>query len=267
MTNADQVPAGYGLQAEDVSVRLAGSEVLSGVSVSVGPGEVLAVAGPNGAGKSTLLRALAGLRVPDAGRVSLEGTPLLEWDRQRLGRMVAYLPQERAVAWPVSVATIVALGRLPHRSAPAAESSDDRAAVREAMATMDVTEFAARSVAQLSGGERARVLVARALAQQARYLMADEPTAGLDPAHALALFETFRRLARDGRGVVVALHDLSFAARYADWLLLLKDGRVAAFGKTRDVLTRDALAAVYGVAAAVGEIEGLPVVLARAVLT
>jgi iron complex transport system ATP-binding protein len=126
---------------------------------------------------------------------------------------------------------------------------------------MDIADFAERPVAELSGGERARVLVARALAQEAAVLVADEPTAGLDPAHALALFGHFRRLAAEGRAVVVALHDLSLAARFADRVLLLRDGRALAEGAPRAVLTPDVLAATYGIRATLAEIEGLPVVL------
>ena len=135
------------------------------------------------------------------------------------------------------------------------------------MRAMDVEAFAERSVAALSGGERARVLVARALAQGARFLIADEPTAGLDPAHALALFSILKRLAGEGRGVVVALHDLSIAARFADRMILLKHGRIIAEGRPRDVLTEANLAAAYAVKASLREIDGLPVVVAHAPLT
>ena len=255
------------LTATNVLVRLGGRAVLDGVSVRANAGELLAVAGPNGAGKSTLLRALTGLAAPLAGRVELNGTALANFDRRALGREIAYLPQERIVHWPVTVSTVVGFGRLPHRASPAAESEADTRAISDAMAAMDVAQFAHRSIAELSGGERARVLVARALAQGARFLIADEPTAGLDPAHALALFDHFRRLAKSGHGVAVALHDLSFAARFADRLVLLKDGHVVADGAPRDVLTVANLATTYGVRATIGEIEGLPVVLAHSPLT
>ncbi len=255
------------IHAENVCIRLGGRVVLDGVSAGIAAGEVLAVAGPNGAGKSTLLRALAGLLQPGSGRVKLDGVELSAYERRALGREIAYLPQERIVHWPVTVSTVVGLGRLPHRTHAAAESEADREAIASAMANMDVQRFAHRSIAELSGGERARVLMARALAQGARFLIADEPTAGLDPAHALALFAHFRRLASAGHGAVVALHDLTFAARFADRLVLLKDGIIAAEGPPRDVLTEANLATVYGVRATIGELAGLPVVLAHSPLT
>lgn len=251
------------LVARDVRVRLGERRVLDGVDLTLRTGEVTAIAGPNGAGKSTLLRVLAGLVPVQSGHVHLDGAPLASLDRRSLGRKLAYLPQERTIHWPVNVETVVSLGRLPHRGPAAAESDDDRASIARAMAAMDVSEFSKRSVAELSGGERARVLLARALAQGAGLLLADEPTSGLDPAHALAMFAHFRKLAGDGHGIAVALHDLSYAARFADRLVLLKQGRVVAQGLVRDVLTETNLAAVYAVRMSIGQVAGLPVVLAH----
>ena len=183
------------------------------------------------------------------------------------GRAIAYLPQERTVHWPLAVERVVALGRLPHGGGSASMSPADRAAIDRALSDMDVAGFAARPVSKLSGGERARVLLARALAQQAPILIADEPTAGLDPAHALDLFGHFTRLAAEGRSVVVALHDLSLARRFCHRLVLLKRGRVAASGAPGDVLTAAILADVYGIKAVIGEIDGIPVVVAAEPLT
>jgi iron complex transport system ATP-binding protein len=249
------------LNARGVGVRLGARRVLRGIDLSVTSGEIVAVIGANGAGKSTLLKAMSGLIAPDDGVVTLGGQPLAELDARALGREIAYLPQERAVHWPLTVRRLVALGRLPFRSRVAAPSLEDRDAIEEAMAAMDVTAFADRSVTELSGGERARVLLARALAQRPRFLVADEPTTGLDPAHGLTLFAQFVRMAAEGRAVVVALHDLSLAARYCDRALLLKDGTTLALGTARAVLTPQHLAQAYGVRATVGEIEGRPVVL------
>ena len=249
------------LNARGVGVRLGARRVLRGIDLAVTPGEIVAVIGANGAGKSTLLKAMSGLIAPDEGVVTLGGQPLAELDARALGREIAYLPQERAVHWPLTVRRLVALGRLPFRSRVAAPSLEDRDAIEEAMAAMDVTAFADRAVTGLSGGERARVLLARALAQRPRFLVADEPTTGLDPAHGLTLFAQFVRMAAEGRAVVVALHDLSLAARYCDRALLLKDGTTLALGTARAVLTPQHLAQAYGVRATVGEIEGRPVVL------
>ena len=249
------------LTATGVRVRLGGRPVLHGVDLSVAPGEIVAVIGANGAGKSTLLKALAGLIAPEAGSVAIGSRPLAELDRRALGRELAYLPQERAVHWPLTVRRIVALGRLPFRARVAGPSAEDHAAVDEAMAAMDVAAFADRPATELSGGERARVLLARALAQQPRFLVADEPTTGLDPAHGLELFARFVRMAAERRAVIVALHDLTLAARYCHRVLLLKDGAALAQGPARDVLTPALLARAYGVRATVVEIEGSTVVL------
>jgi iron complex transport system ATP-binding protein len=249
------------LTATGVHVRLGGRPVLHGVDLSVTPGEIVAVIGANGAGKSTLLKALAGLIAPEEGSVAIGSRSLAELDRRALGRELAYLPQERAVHWPLTVRRIVALGRLPFRARVAGPSAEDQASVDAAMAAMDVTAFADRPATELSGGERARVLLARALAQRPRFLVADEPTTGLDPAHGLELFAQFVRMAAERRAVIVALHDLTLAARYCHRVLLLKDGAALAQGSPRDVLTPSLLARAYGVRATVVEIEGSTVVL------
>ncbi len=249
------------LEAHGVGVRLAGRRVLEDVSLTVTPGEIVAVIGANGAGKSTLLKAMAGLIAPCTGTVVVGARPLDQLDRRSLGQTIAYLPQERTVHWPLTVRRLVALGRLPFRERIAGPSAEDRDAVEEAMAAMDVTAFAERAVTELSGGERARVLLARALAQRPRFLVADEPTTGLDPAHGLTLFAQFVRMAALRRAVIVALHDLSLAARYCHRVLLLKDGAALAQGTPREVLTPQLLASAYGVRATVAEIEGRPVVL------
>jgi iron complex transport system ATP-binding protein len=250
------------LSATGVHVCIGGRAILRDVSLTVSPGELLAVAGPNGAGKSTLLRVLAGLADPDAGSVRLGGADLRHMDRRALGRALAYLPQDRTVHWPLTARAVVALGRIPHGSGPQRGESDiDRAMIASALKQTDAEALADRPIGELSGGERARVLIARALAQDAGILIADEPTAGLDPAHALALFETFVSIAAQGRAVIVALHDLSLALRYCPRALLLKDGTVAASGPARDVLTEREIARVYGVTAKIADIDGVPCVI------
>ena len=189
------------LQAEAISVSLGGRTVIENCTAKFGAGEFVAVVGANGAGKSTLLKTLAGLIAPNKGRVALNGQELHNLQARDVARAIAYLPQDRTVHWPLDAERVVALGRLPHRSFAAAESAADKSAIIAAMQRMDVMSFAQRPIVTLSGGERARVLVARALAQQAQFLIADEPTAGLDPAHALHLLAEFERLARDGHTV------------------------------------------------------------------
>jgi iron complex transport system ATP-binding protein len=250
------------LDAFGINVRLNGRAVLHDITLSVAPGDLVAVAGPNGAGKSTLLRALAGLTSLEAGSVKLAGADIRGLDRRELGRTVAYLPQDRVVHWPLKSRAVVALGRIPHGSGPQrGESEEDREKIEAALKQMDARSLAERPIGELSGGERARVLMARALAQDAAILIADEPTAGLDPAHALVLFETFVRIAEEGRTVIVALHDLSLALRYCPRAVLMKNGRVAASGPARDVMTEPQIAQVYGIRARVADIAGVPCVI------
>lgn len=249
------------LEASHVAVSLAGCAVLENVSCAAEPGIVTAVIGPNGAGKSTLLRALSGIARVERGTVQLAGRVLATYGSAELGRAIAYLPQDRIVHWPLSVRAIVALGRVPWRHGPAAESGADKAAIDAAMEAMDVTRLQQRSAGALSGGERARVLMARAIAQTASVIVADEPTAGLDPAHQLALFDCLRRLAGEGRTIVVALHDLSLAARFCQRVVLLNGGRVAADGTAEDILRPAHLEPVYGVRILCGTLDGIPAVL------
>ena len=239
-----------GLRAESVSLQLGGACILDRVEAVFAPGRVTAVLGPNGAGKSTLLACLAGLRAPDAGCVSLDGTPVLDLDRRNRARRIGLLPQASEVAWDIDVRTLVGLGRFPHR-ARWGDTDADRTAIDDAMRATDTAAVAARGVASLSGGERARVLLARVLAGQPDWLLADEPLAHLDPAHALDVLDRLRDVARGGAGVIVVLHDLGHAARVADDVVLLRAGRVAAAGPTGDVLTPARIAATYGIAAAV----------------
>lgn len=253
------------LDARDVTVQLAGRRILERVSCRAQAGQITAIIGPNGTGKSTLLRAVAGLLPLEGGSIAFDGRPLDSLERAELARSIAYLPQERTVHWPLAVERVVALGRLPHRAGMMSDPRD-RAAIDAAMQAMDVSSLAQRPVSQLSGGERARVLVARALAQESRVLIADEPTAGLDPAHALGLFDTFQQLAAEGRAVVIALHDLTLAARFCHHVVLLVTGRVAADGPPAVVLQPEPLSAAFGVSVANGVVAGVPVVLAVAPL-
>ncbi len=245
------------LRTSDLSVALGRRAVITDVTLELRAGELTAIIGPNGAGKSTLLRALAGLLQPASGYVLLDDIALEKWDRQRLARRIGYLPQQRIVHWPLTVERTVGLGRMPHASSNEANA----AAVERAMTDMDVTQFRARPVTDLSGGELARVLLARVLAQDTPILLADEPAAGLDPAHQLALLDRFASLTRSGHTVAVAMHDLSLAARYCQRIILIKDGRVLADGAPDSVITAPLLKAAFGIEARIAAVDGLPVVL------
>jgi iron complex transport system ATP-binding protein len=254
------------LAAQNITVRLGAREALRGVDVSVQPGELVAVVGANGAGKSTALRALSGLVAPVSGQVTLDGKPIANLQRAELGRQIAYLPQDRNIHWGLSVRHVVELGRLPHKSFASGLSAHDETAVQAAMQRMDVLHLEHRSVAHLSGGERTRVLMARALAQETRYLIADEPAAGLDPAHALTLFEDLKKLAGDGKAVITAMHDLAYAARFATRVLLFKSGTCIADGPSDQVLSSANLAEALGIEATVARLDGIPVFLPRSSL-
>jgi iron complex transport system ATP-binding protein len=243
-----------------VTIRRGPCPVVDAVSLRLGAGELVGLLGPNGAGKTTLMRAILGL-VPAEGAIALGDAPLAALASRRRAHRVAYLPQEREIAWPLAVEALVALGRHPHRSRGAGLSSADRAAVETALARTDASHLRHRPATELSGGERARVLVARALAQDAPLLLADEPTAGLDPAHAIGLMETFAGLAAEGHGVLISLHDLALAARHCHRIVLMEAGRIVADGPPEAVLSPERLAATYGVTAHVARDAHGPIIV------
>jgi len=218
--------------------------VLDDASAQFSAGRVTGIVGPNGAGKTTLLRVALGLLPFESGEVHLLGRSLRDCSREWLARSIAYLPQESAVQWPMLVNRLVALGRLPY-----GPRDDGAAAVEDAMTRSDVLQFASRRLNELSAGERARVLLARALATQAPILLVDEPAAHLDPAHQLRLMELLRAEASRGVAVAITLHDLSLASRFCDEIIVLRNGHVAGQGVPGEVLSDAALAQVFGIAA------------------
>jgi iron complex transport system ATP-binding protein len=213
---------------------------LKDVSAVLQPGTLTAICGPNGAGKTTLLRALAGLQ---PGRVTLGATPLSAIPARRRAQTIGYLPQHGEATWNLTAEALVRLGRLPHRTSRA----EDDAACQAALAALDGTHIARRPVHTLSGGERARVLLARVLAGQPQWILADEPFASLDLAQTRALLQHLRHLADQGTGVVVVAHSLAHAMNNADHVLVLHQGRLAASGPPEKALAADVLDHVWGV--------------------
>jgi len=229
-----------------VSYRAAAAPALAGVNVTIERGSLFAIIGPNGSGKSTLVRALLGAIEPATGEVLYEQRPVSQWPRLEFARKVGAVTQLEEMPFPITVRDLVAMGRYPHLGALRSERQLDRDAIAHALARCDVTALADRSINTLSGGERQRARIARALAQDPATLVLDEPTAALDIAHEMVVFELLRSLAHDERRtIVVATHHLNLAARYCDRLLLLDRGRVAVIGTATDVLRKDVLETVY----------------------
>ena len=216
------------------------------VDFAVEEGTFQAIIGPNGSGKSTLARLLIGTLRPDSGRALYRGADAHAVQRREIARSVGVVPQSETHAFPMTVADVVAMGRYPHLGAWRTPGAHDRRAVLDALERCDVADLRDRSTSALSGGERQRVLIARALAQQPRTLVLDEPTASLDVRHEMGIFELLSELRREGVTVLLVTHNLNLAARYADRLVLLHEGRVAADGPPATVLTRDIVERVYG---------------------
>ena len=249
------------LTAEHITVRAQQRTILDNASVTLEPGELVGLIGPNGAGKSTLLRAIVGNQPYITGNVCLDGVTTAELTARQRALAVAYLPQERHVEWPLPSRAVVALGRYPHTSGLGPADSSNADAVDRAIAAVDATEFADRSATVLSGGERTRVLLARALAVEAPLLLADEPIAELDPFHQLEVMEILRTTAHDGAGVLAVLHDLPLAMRFMDRVVLMHEGAVIANGSPDEVLTDKNLERVYRVTARRGSADGVGYVL------
>ncbi len=233
------------LEARTITALANGKPIVNAASLSVASGELVGLIGPNGAGKSTLLKAMLGLRPKASGDVLLDGQDFLAMPSATRACAVAFLPQDRRVEWRLPARDIVMLGRYPHRARFGAPSPEDRAAVARALDAVDGHSFIDRPVSVLSGGERTRILLARALAVEAPILLADEPIAALDPYHQLHVMEILRDRAHAGAAVLAVIHDLALAARFMDRLVLMHEGSIAAEGRPADVLTPDTLARIY----------------------
>jgi len=243
-----------------LTMTLGGRKVLNDVSVTFGRGRVTAIIGPNGAGKTSLIRSLTGL-LP--GPVHLDGQPLAALSPVERARRISYLPQDGEPAWNVTARELVALGRLPHRGRLAAPSAADAEAIASALAATDTTQFADRTIDTLSGGERARVKMARVLAGDPDWILADEPLANLDPPHQRDMLALLRAATRAGKGAVAILHQLD-AAALADDVLILKNGSRIAFGPVREVMTPANLEIAFGMAFDVIAHQGRIAILTRA---
>ena len=259
MLTATAAPA---IEAVGITVRAGGRALVDSVDLVVEPGEFVALVGPNGAGKSTLAAVLVGDLRPDAGEVRIEGRPIGEYRHRELARVRAVLPQQTRVDFPFPVAEVVLMGRHPHLGRGQGPGPSDRAAAAEAMAATEIEPLAARAFPTLSGGEQARASLARVLAQSASVLVLDEPMAALDLRHQRRVVDLCRRLAGEGRAVLVVVHELNQAAA-ADRVGVMDRGRLVACGAPADVLTADRIEAIFGVAVVVTThpADGRPVVL------
>lgn len=235
------------LSATAISVRRGGRNIVENANLILNAGELTILAGPNGAGKTTLARAIAGLSTSE-GEVLLGGRPLTKLSPREKAKAMAYLPQGHQYHWPMSVADIVALGREPHADMFNRRSAADQEAIDAAVQMTGVDIFMDRTITTLSGGERARVALTRALATQAGVLIADEPIASVDERHQLIIMDLLRTVARKGTAVLAIIHDLSLAMRFADRVALMQDGRIVTNGAPERVLTAERIADIFGVA-------------------
>jgi iron complex transport system ATP-binding protein len=247
---------------EDVHVRIDGARILNGLDLDLAAGDFVGLLGPNGAGKTTLLRVLSGVLPPSSGRVTVDGRPVASLSPRELARIVAVVPQETAATFPFLVEEVVLMGRSPHLGRLEFEGRRDHEIAACAMRETETSEFANREIGSLSGGERQRVYIARALAQEPRLLLLDEPTSFLDLRHRVGLFRLLERLNEErGLTVLTVSHDLNLAARHCRRLALVRAGAVVEQGAPTDVLTTRTLRDVFGVDARVRTDSGAPFVL------
>jgi iron complex transport system ATP-binding protein len=240
----------------------ADAPVVSDLTLEVPAGRMTAVVGPNGSGKSTLLRGMRRLLTPQSGRVLLDGRDIHQLPARELARQLGVLPQGPVTPEGITAAELVSRGRHPHRGLFARLTAEDQQAIDDALAAVELAELRDRPVDQLSGGQRQRVWIAMVLAQGTQHLLLDEPTTYLDLAHAVDVMNVVHAAAHSaGRTVVTVLHDLTLAAQYADHLVVMGDGRIAAQGVPSEVLSEQLLADVFGLRATVVEVGGAPVVV------
>lgn len=243
------------LAVSDINVTVSGKRILKDVSVNFPAGKVIGLLGPNGAGKSTFMRVLVGLQMIESGKVTLNGHPLQTIPRLELAKKITYLPQTGECHWPMTVERVVMLGRHPHVDTHHLDNVN-MSAVEQAIKEVDIEHLIGRSVNELSGGERARVMLARALATQSDILLADEPIVSLDPRHQIEVMALLHSLAEKGKTIIVVLHELHLAMRYCDSLVLMNQGFKVSEGTPKEVLTSNNLEVVYDIGALFGKHQG-----------
>ncbi len=244
------------LEALGISVKFGNQLVLDDVSLSVPHGKLIGLLGPNGAGKTTLVRALAGLQKLGSGHIELDKKVISTFNQQVLSRRIAYLAQGAECGWPLKVERVVELGRMPYLHQRRRLNENDYGVIERVMKEADIEHLIGRTVNTLSGGERTRVMLARVLASEPEFLLADEPVASLDPLHQLEVMELLSRVAHSGGAVVVVLHDLNLAMHFCDRVVLLNNGKLLADGIPEEVLNGEMLERVYGIEAKFSECEG-----------
>lgn len=228
-------------KAKDLNIFYDKNHVLKNVSFDVGPGEIVGVIGPNGAGKTTILKAFAKLIQPTTGSLEILGKYLSEIRNEDSSKIIAYLPQNHAIYWSLSVERVIALGRIPHLMPWQKSDSQDKDIIYKSMKMTDTDALRNRDINALSGGEQTLVMIARVLAQQTPLILADEPMQGLDPNHQIKIMELFKKIAGENKGIIIVMHDLSLAARFCDKLILLNEGHVLDSGPPRKVLSPENL--------------------------
>ncbi len=248
------------LQVSDLGLTIDGTQILDDINLQITTGELSVVLGSNGAGKSSLLKCALGLLAPSTGEVTVSGVDIHSLDRINRARQLSYLPQARPMAWPILVKDIVALGRFAYGATMGRLSGADKTAVDKAIADCDLMHLKDRRIDTLSGGETTRVHCARTFAAGAPLLFADEPTTALDPRHQLDIMMLLKSYVDTSRGALIVAHEPAMAARFADRLIWMKDGRVVADGTPKETLTSEMLSNVYGVSAKVSMNDGRPAV-------
>ncbi len=249
------------LETASLTLKIAEKTILKEIDFTVEKGEIVGLMGPNGTGKTTLLKALAGLSNHKVGKILFDGKDMIAMHRQDLAQKLAYLPQGHDVHWSMSVENVVMLGRLPHLKPWQRPTKKDWHIIRQVLEKCDAWQFAQRSIQSLSGGERARVLLARALAVQPQILLADEPLAGLDPGHQLEIMGYLQQQAKEGLAVVIVIHDLNLARRFCHRVVLLGQQRVLVQGPVDDVMVADKISRCFSIRVVTGNIQKIPVVI------